>query len=131
MAYAHTYIHAHACTHIHTHVRPAKLPSHAVWNCKRRKLGGTWEQGYVHACNAHDAHTAPVKEVYVKENDSIGEDEVILHGVLPRSRNKTDHTPSRRLSNQLEYQYFCFHIHILCIMYYFLLVNLHQKDIVM
>ena len=33
---------------------------------------------HIHTCNAHNAHTHQVKEVYVKENDSIGEDEVIL-----------------------------------------------------
>ena len=48
-------------------------------------------------------HTHQVKEEYVKENDSIGEDEVILE-FYPEEQ--TDHTPSRRLSNQLEYQYF-------------------------
>ena len=51
MAYAHTYIHVHACTHTHTHA-------------------------HTHA-RTH-THTHQVKEVYVRENDSIGEDEVIL-----------------------------------------------------
>ena len=50
-------------------------------------------------------------------------------------RSKTDHTPSRRLSNQLEYQCFVWLFTSYNMFYiwneYFLLVNLYQKFIVM
>ena len=55
---AHTY-NTRAHTHTHTHIYPSPpLPIHT----------------HTHT----HTHTHQIKEVYVKENDSIGEDEVIL-----------------------------------------------------
>ena len=46
-----------------------RLPHNIIYICTNNSM-------YMHTCTV--IHTHQVKEVYVKENDSIGEDEVIL-----------------------------------------------------
>ena len=65
----------HMCAHPHTrHITADK-----AWYCWHVHL---FVCSFIHSVSVHIhthlPHTHQVKEVYVKENDSIGEDEVIL-----------------------------------------------------